>query len=218
MDQEEKQLSGHESLLIIQQMIQTAKQEQKDNGMGWIVWGWLLFSASVLTIISQRMEWGLNIFFFWNVFGMVTFIAMLVETIKAFVLKKQKKVKTYLQVIFSKLNIGFFITLMFIIFTMNVGGGDLSDRVSPMKGFALLTSLYGFWILVYGALLEFRPSVIGAFFTWACAFACLFVTTFEWVMILHALAVLGGYIIPGHIAYKKFQQTTGRKYNQEKSV
>ena len=42
---EEKKLSEQESLQIIQEMIYTAKKEQKDNGMGWIVWGWMLFAA-----------------------------------------------------------------------------------------------------------------------------------------------------------------------------
>jgi len=40
---EEKNLTEQESMLIIQQMINTAKHEQKDDGIGWIVWGWLLF-------------------------------------------------------------------------------------------------------------------------------------------------------------------------------
>ncbi len=32
------ELTEHESLRIIQQMINTAKQEQKDDGRGWIIW------------------------------------------------------------------------------------------------------------------------------------------------------------------------------------
>ena len=51
---EEKQISGQEGLAIIQQMINTAKKEQKDNGMGWIIWGWLLFLASVFTYINIK--------------------------------------------------------------------------------------------------------------------------------------------------------------------
>jgi hypothetical protein len=80
---------------------------------------------------------------------------------------------------------------------MNVG-------VDPRKGFGLLLGLYGFWILIYGAVLNFKPSIIGAFITWAFAFASLFVKSFEHTMLLHAIAVLAGYIIPGHIAYKEF--------------
>ncbi len=73
MEQEEEPLSEHESLLIIQQMIDTAKQEQKDDGKGWIIWGWLLFMASVLTVFNLKFNW-LNPFFFWNAFGAVTLV------------------------------------------------------------------------------------------------------------------------------------------------
>ena len=92
----------------------------------------------------------------------------------------------------------------------------------------LLIGLYGFFILIYGTALSFRPSIIGAYVSWAIAFAGLFIDRFihpgplnnlpediqrtiglerfQWVMLFHALAVLCGYIIPGHIAYKEFNK------------
>jgi hypothetical protein len=207
----EKQLNEHESLLIIQQMIDTAKQEQKDDGKGWIIWGWMLFLASVLTVLNMRLHW-FQPFFFWNVFGLFTLIVFVVELIQNVLLKKKQRVKTYTYAIRTKLNTGFFISLMLIIVSMNVG-------VNPLKGFSLLISLYGFWILIYGTLLDFKPSVIGAYITWAFAFIALFQTTFERVMILHACAALCGYIIPGHIASKKFKEVTARKsFNNERGV
>ena len=210
MENEEKPLSEHESLLIIQQMIDTAKQEQKDDGKGWIIWGWAIFAASVLTIINLRLDW-FSTFFFWNSFGLLTLVLMAYEIIRDFFLRKPKKVKTYTQVIYQKLNIGFFVCLFFIIVSMNVG-------VGPMKGFSLLLALYGFWILIYAALLDFKPSLIGAFLTWAFGIASLFAPSFEWVMIFHAAAALCGYIIPGHIAYREFNKLHSRSINKERSV
>jgi hypothetical protein len=207
----EEQMDERQSLLIIQQMIDTAKQEQKDDGKGWIIWGWMLFLASVLTVVNFYFRW-FHAFFFWNLFGLFTLIAFLVELFQTFVLKKKQKVKTYTREIFRKLNIGFFICLMSIIVAMNVG-------ISPLKGFPLLMSLYAFWILIYGTLLDFKPSVIGAYVTWAFAFIAMFQSNFEVVMLLHAAAALCGYIIPGHIANKKFKEVTARKsFNNERGV
>lgn len=202
---EEKEITERESLLLIQQMIQTAKQEQKDNGVGWILWGWVLFLASLFTFINLKMNW-VSTFFFWNLFGVFTLILFVYETIQFFFIKKKEKVKTYTKDLFEKLNIGFFICLVIIIFSMNLG-------VNPIQGFALLLGLYGFWILIYGAVLNFKPSIAGAYITWALALASLFVKTFEWTMLLHAPAVLCGYIIPGHIAYNEF-----KKVNREVSI
>jgi hypothetical protein len=196
---EEKNISNEESLLIIEQMIQTAKKEQKDDGKGWIVWGWLLFFASVTTFLNIRMQW-FNTFFFWNVFGIISVLLGLFECGRFLFRKKVKKVKTYTQDLFEKLNFGFIVSLLLIIVSMNTGG------VSPIQGFGLLLGLYGFWILIYGAVLNFRPSIIGAIITWALAVVSLFSKNFEQTMILHAVAVLCGYIIPGHIAHKEFNK------------
>lgn len=195
---EEKRMSEQESLLIIQQMIYSAKNEQKDNGKGWIIWGWLLFSASILTFFNLQYHW-FSTYFFWNAFGVVTLVFFIYTVVKFLGGKKIERVRTYTGDLFKRLNIGFFISLMLIIFSINLG-------VPPTKGFALLLGLYGFWVLIYGALLNFRPSIIGAYLTWGFAFASLFVKTFDWTMLLHAGAVLCGYIIPGHMANIEFNK------------
>jgi hypothetical protein len=160
--------------------------------------------ASVFTYLNLKFDW-VSTFFFWNVFGACTLILLGYQTIKDIVVKKKERVKTYTNDLFKKLNIGFTISLFLIIFSMNLG-------VHPIKGFALLLGLYGFWILIYGAVLNFKPSITGAYITWAFAFASLFVNSFEWTMLLHGAAVVCGYIIPGHIANKEFNKvkSTGR--------
>ena len=207
MENRERPLSGMDSLQIIQQMIDTAKQEQKDDGKGWILWGWMLFLASVSTVINMRYNW-VAPFFFWNIFGGFSIVYFIVKKIRGAVEKDQQAVKTYTRDLYNKLNTGFFISLMFIIIAMNIG-------VNPMIGFPLLLNLYGFWVLIYGAVLNFKPSMVGAFIVWALAFACLFVPTFQWVMMLHGVAVLFGYIIPGHMANREFKRANSRKSSNQ---
>ena len=196
---EQKPMTERESLEVIQQMIFAAKVEQKDDGKGWIIWGWLIFAASVFTIFNMSFEWHSSTFFFWNLFGIITLIFFFIQIGRYLFGNKASRVKTYTQDLFDKLNTGFFLSLMLIIISINVG-------VPPTKGFALLLGLYGFWILIYGAVLNFKPSVIGAYITWIFAFASLFAPDFMWTMILHAGAVMAGYIIPGHIANIEFNK------------
>lgn len=209
---EEKALTEHESLRIIQRMIDTAKTEQKDNGMGWIVWGWFLFTASILTLLNRQFDWELNTFFFWNLFGAVTIVYFIYETIRYFTHKRAQRVRTYTGDLFKKLNIGFFLSLMFVIVAINVGSRYIHDEfgrgsiVFVNIGFCLLVSLYAFWILIYGTALNFRPSIIGAYASWALGLIAMFINEFNWVMALHAAAVLVGYIIPGHIANNEFRK------------
>jgi hypothetical protein len=220
---EEKQLSEQESLMLIQQMIQTAKQEQKDDGKGWILWGWMLVIASLLTVFNMRLQWFGNVFLFWNLFGAFTILYFIYTTIVYFFFKKTKRVKTYTSDLFAKLNAGVFISLLFIILSINIAARVLYNKYgvddgTPVRiGFALLINLYAFWVLAYGTGLNFKPSIVGAYCTWLIGFAALFMKTFEQVMLLHALAVLVGYIVPGHIAYREFKKIH-RKENIPESV
>jgi MFS family permease len=207
---EDKIISEKESMLLIQQMITTAKKEQTDSGVGWIVWGWLLFFASIFTYLNEQYNW-LSTFFFWNMFGIAAILMVLYEVAKYFFGTKTEKVKTYTGDLFDRLNIGFGISLLLIIMSMNI---NYPSTVPPVKGFTLLLGLYGFWILIYGTVLNFKPSIIGAFITWGFAFAGLFVHQgrFDITMILHAAAVLCGYIIPGHIANVQFRNLRNQKF------
>ena len=116
--------------------------------------------------------------------------------------------KTYTGDLLQKLNVGFFISLLFIIVAINIG-------LSPSIGFPLLVNLYGFRLLIHGSALNFKPFVIGALITWVFGFIGLFVKTFDWVMLTHAAAVISGFIIPGHIANNEFRKLN-RKLNTDK--
>jgi hypothetical protein len=195
---EETNLTEQESMLIIQQMINTAKHEQKDDGIGWIIWGWLLFVVSILTYINLQTNW-FSTWFFWNSFGVLSLLLLAYSIVRFFFFKGRVRAKTYTGELFHKLNVGFFISLGFIIIGTNRG-------IDPLRAFPLLIGLYGFWILIYGTALEFKPSVIAAYVTWALGLAAFFVNRFETVMLLHGAAALFGYIIPGHIAYSQFRK------------
>lgn len=197
-------LTQQESLKIIQKMINSAKREQKDDGIGWVIWGWLLFATSIFSYINISTNW-VSQYYFWNLFGIASLVLILFSIIKNVMNKSKVKVKTYTGELFGKLNIGFFFTIMVVIVAMNRG-------INPEKGFAILSGLYGFWVLIYGTIFDFKPSMIGAFFTWGFALAGLFTRQFETTMLLHAAGVLTGYIIPGHLAmyeFKKVNQQNG---------
>lgn len=215
---QENPMTGQESLSIISQMLNQAKQEQKDDGRGWIVWGWMLLFASVLTILNVRFHWFDDMFLFWNIFGGIAFVIMAFEFVRNRFFRKRVRVKTYTGDLFARLNAGFFISLMFIIVAINLGAryvyrfteSDEAAMTFVNIGFALLVNLYAFWILVYGTALNFRPSILGAYGSWALGLTAMFINEFDWVMGLHAGAVLVGYIIPGHIANKEFKKIHSR--------
>ncbi|MGZ5133595.1 MAG: hypothetical protein ACXWCG_00540, partial [Flavitalea sp.] len=53
---EERKMTEQESFHLIQQMIQVAKEDHRENGAGWLIWGWLLFIASVSSAILSYLQ------------------------------------------------------------------------------------------------------------------------------------------------------------------
>ncbi len=76
---------------------------------------------------------------------------------------------------------------------------------SPAIGYPLIMMVYGAWLFISGGALKFRPLLIGGCINWALSLCSMFVV-FQWQLLILALAVLLGYIIPGHMlraGYKK---------------
>ena len=194
-------LSEKDSLRLIQEMIGIAKQEQKDDGRGWILWGWLLLLASICSLLSNLLSWNLPQYTFWNAFGIISIVYFIYIIVKYFFFRKKADVKTYTKDILHKLNLGFIISMFFIIVTVNL------KILEVNVGFILLINLYGFRILMQGSALNFRPFIIGAVICWVMALVGLFFYSYNWIMAVHAIAVLFGYIIPGHLANQDFNKT-----------
>jgi hypothetical protein len=191
---EKESFTERESLAIIQQMIDTAKREQKNDGISWIVWGWLLFMVSIMSYINLQWQF-VGRYFFWNIFSLITILLFIIMYFK-----RSTKVKTYTGDLYKILNIGFFIMVCFVIVAMN------ANVIAVVPGFAMLINLYGFWALIYGAVFNFKPSLAGALVAWVLAYAALFVHTLDAVMLLHAGGVLSAYIVPGHWANYTFRK------------
>lgn len=198
---EEKTITERESFAIIQQMIQTAKEEHSEKGDGWLLWGWLLFLASTLSVIFSYIGWIQYVGYIWN--GML--IAVLVGFFwERFSKRKETAVKSYIHVLLIRIGAGFFISLFaliaanFIFYKVHP-----SDTTFP---FGYYYILYAFWMFIHGSAIRFRPLIIGAFVNWGAGIAMFLVSEFRFDMMISAAAILIGYLIPGYLlraAYRK---------------
>ena len=76
-----------------------------------------------------------------------------------------------------------------------------------LSTYHMVMVVYGFWLFISGGALEFRPLKIGGAINWVLATFAFFVG-FEQQLIVLAIAVLLGYIIPGHILNNKFKNVS----------
>jgi hypothetical protein len=195
---EEKQLSGHESLALINQMISKAKNEITDNGVGWLLWGTMIMLASLTTYVVLEFDLnpGISPFIGWNVFGLIAIPLMIYNLIRQ---KRRPKTTTYVDELLHLFDIGFAICIFVIILSMNIS-------VDPNEGFGYFLMVYAFLMLIQGGAIRFRPLFIGAIINWAGSLAIFFVEEFKYDMLITAAAVFIGYIIPGLMLRNQYRK------------
>lgn len=201
---EEKNLSEKDSLALISQMIQVAKEDHYENGDGWLIWGWLLFIASVLSVAFSYTDTRQYISIVW--WGILV-LGLIIYVFAHVLSKKRKRVRTYVQELLDRLGTGFFISLFALI-----GGSFLYSRTGPNDQtfvFGYYYILYAFWMFIHGSAIHFRPLIIGAIVNWIAGMAIFFIQDFKYDMMISALAILLGYLVPGYLLRAAFRRKTG---------
>jgi hypothetical protein len=195
METKEKELTGEESLQIISEMIAAAKTGIRDDGFFYLLWGWLVFSSSISQYI---LLYGLHSEY--NILPWLILMPLggVVSSIYGRKLKRKKKVKTFLDQFMGYALIAFLVSLFSVLFLMNV-------TKSPTVAYPLIMMVYGAWLFISGGALKFKPLMIGGCINWILSIAAMFVD-FQWQLLILALAVLLGYIIPGHMLKAGYQQ------------
>ncbi len=190
----EQELSGEKSFEIIQQMIRNAKTNFTDNGHGWLLWGSMIFLASLSTYFLIEFDYH-NLFLGWNIFGCIAIILLIYNMVRP----ARPAVRSYVSDILRYVDIGFTVCLFVIIFSINVA-------VSPNSGFGYLLMIYAFLMLVQSGALKFKPLLYGAIVNWLGALAIFINTEFKYDMLISAAAVFIGYIIPGLILRAQYKK------------
>ncbi|MGZ5246739.1 MAG: hypothetical protein ACXWV5_06855 [Flavitalea sp.] len=189
-------MTGEDSLKIIQQMIEVAKDEQSDRGDGWLLWGWILFSVSVISAIFVKTGMGQYIGTTWTA---ALVVGLVIYFLGNLVVKKKKELtKTYVKDILDRIGTGFFISLFVL-----VAASFLTNTISA---FGYYYVLYAFWMFIHGSVLKFRPLIYGAIINWAAAVSIFMVNDFFYIMVISAIAILLGYIIPGYILRAEYNK------------
>lgn len=194
--EDEKELSGQESIELIHSMISRAHDKLHDNGFLYLVWGWLVFVASVACYLLVEFDKP-------NLSGLPWAILMpaggIISGVYGWRQGKKRRVKTYTEEVLDYVSFSFliclFITLIFV--SNSTGGWGLA--------YPLIIMIYGMWLFSSGGILRFKPLMIGGLLNWCISIGSFFIHTHH-VILMVSLAVLVGYIIPGYMlqaAYKK---------------
>ncbi len=184
MENTEKEMSSEESLRVIQQMIHTAKRDFEDDSFHYLLWGWLVFAASLGQFILLKQG---------NENAAITWMLMPIGAVIAFLYgrkqEKKERVKTYISD-FVKYVVGAMVISLFIVLCFM---GKLQLYTYP-----IIMILYAIMLFIMGGILQFKPLMFGGITNWILSIVAFF-NPFETQLLILALAVLLGYIIPGYL-------------------
>lgn len=186
---EEETMSGQEGMLIIQQMIGQAKQQYSDESFDYLLWGWLVFIASLghYSLAAAGFSQPHLMWLLMPLGGVISFIYNYRK-------KKKEPVKTYIDEFIKYVLIAFLVCLCIVLFNMQKLG---------LNCYPMIMMIYGVWLFISGGCLRFRPFIIGGITNWVLAVIS-FYNDFGTQLLLLALAVLVGYIIPGYMLRNRY--------------
>lgn len=183
----EKELTQEESMEMIHSMINISRQNFRNGGFYYILWGSLFLIAAIVqyilySVYSSELHW-----VSWMAAGALAFI---IGTVLLFTRKKTPQVKTYI----NRMN--FYLWTAFVISIIFIGFLASQHQLSQNQINPLIIMLYGFATFISGGMLRFKWLIGGAVVAWIIAIVSVF-QDYGTQMLLVAATILLSYLIPG---------------------
>lgn len=212
----EEKMTEQESFLLIQQMINKAKNSYHDTGIGPILWGSVITFCSLVTYFKIEYKFELPFDIWW-----LTLIAIVPQIFISIREGKLNKAKRYDDKVIDSVWIAFGISIFMLNFINNKiietlnpifqfyidskGGRPDWDYGSHLTGFLLM--LYAIPTFVTGACRNLKPMFWGGIICWICCIISIY-TKIKMDMLLMATAAIFAWLIPGIILWVRYKKRT----------
>ena len=186
----ENQLTEQQSLELITRMINKAKCDYRETGIGALMWGTIITVCALVSFINyyQRWPWAQYIWF-------LTLIAVIPQIILSVRENKRKKYKSHNDDAMGGIWISFGFSILLLSF--------FSVLFDVPSEYSLFLILYGIPTFATGFARRFTPMIIGGIACWIFAIISMYII-FPYAMLLTAAAALIAWFIPGIILRKRY--------------
>ncbi|MEO5564819.1 MAG: hypothetical protein ABIR18_15335 [Chitinophagaceae bacterium] len=183
----EENFSPKESLKLIQSMIDKTKDDMSNNGIEFLVWGWLTFIACTGQFLLKHVFNNPRHYYVW----WLTVVGIIFSIYHNSSESKRRKVKTYVSESIKYLWIG--MGLAYFVLSMILAKVGWENVVFPF-----FIMLYGLGTFVSGSIIKFRPLVLGGIGAFILAIVSSY-ASYDYQMLYASGAMLISYIIPAYI-------------------
>ncbi len=188
METTEHKLDPNESLDLIANMIHQAKGNVRNNGIHFLLWGWVVTIANFGMYALIQLEYPSP-----HLVWLITIPAAILSMYFGFKHGRKSRITTHLGRIYMWLWISFGI----VIFTLVAFGFKINYQFNSI--ILLITSIPTF---LSGISLRFKPLVIGGILFWAFGILS-FNVSYENQLLVGGIAIICGYLIPGYLLSNK---------------
>lgn len=214
MREPEKQLTEKESLELITQMINKAKDVNHSTGLTSIMWGCVIVVCSLVRL--AEIHYGFHMPFDIYLLTIVAIFPTIYFSVKE---KRESRVKAYGDSFIDNTWISFGIAIFLLSFCLNhvfAGLRPLNEEYISLTGHAPAFNLYdyisSFFLMLYGvptfitgSSMKFRPMFWGGIICWVSCIVSLY-TPVKPDLILTAVSAIFAWFIPGLILEKRYRK------------
>jgi hypothetical protein len=213
MATEEKILTEKESLALISQMINKAKNAYHNTGVGAMLWGAVIAICSLVKLSEIHF----NYKFPFDIY-LLTLLAIIPQIYITVKEKKQKPIKSYDDIYMDYVWLAFGISIFLLIhinasvfaswqpvaaeyrtLTGHSASFRFNEFISP-----LFLLLYGMPTFITGAACKFKPMLYGGIFCWVCSIVTVY-TNIKIDLLLTAFSAIIAWFIPGLFMEKEYR-------------
>jgi hypothetical protein len=189
MENNEKMMTGEESLKIITEMINKTKVNVSQGSFHLLFWGWLIFAISLSEYLLTNFTGFSHPYYVW----MLVIPGIFVSMVYGFINGRKALVHTYAEMLYMWTWMAFLFAaiVLFIIHSRSL------ETVAP---YILL--LAGIPTFISGFIIKFRPLIAGGLCFWIIALVISF-TGPSIAPLGIPVAMLIGYLIPGYMLKNK---------------
>jgi hypothetical protein len=193
----EENLDPKQSLLLIESMINRAKDKFAEDGSMYLLWGWVVFVCSLTQFVLMH-------FFKYPYHYIVWFASWIIVIYQLVYIRKKikrRRVRTYTGYILGYVWLTFVIVIFLLAFLIGrLTEGDYYIHISP-----ILLTIYGIPIFLSGIILRFKPLVVGGIGCWVLSIAAMLIDNYDYQFLLIPLAMIIAWIIPGYLLRAKYK-------------
>ena len=194
MENEEKSMTGEESLKIITDMINKTKTNIRQSSFHLLFWGWLIFSCSMSEYLLFKLTDFASPWYVW----LFVIPGVFVSLIYGFVKGRKETTLTYATVIYVWTWMAFLISSIILFVVI---------RKSMESFSSLILTLAAIPTFITGFILKFKPLILGGLTFWIFALIAHFSGPDISALAVPA-AMLTGYLIPGYLLKRRIGHDT----------